>query len=221
MKNYLFSVVSSEGTHENELKALEERWERIVGLLGNENFSEFLRVFWNSRNRLVRKVDLFKTIRKNVNTREAVFDLLRAMDQNSALYAGLRDPQDELWNSEEKQAVKQLLMFNVRQPLAVLMACYQRFFETDRRAFTHILQAITVISFRYNVICNLQANDQERLYNTIAWKVAAGAHTNFREVLTALKAVYPDDKHFKGSFAEKEMRTTNNRNKKSGALYFV
>ena len=207
-------MVSSADIHENELRALEERWERIVGLLGNESFSEFLRVFWNSRNRLVRKVDLFKTIRKNVDMREAVFDLLRAMDQNASVYVGLRDSQDTLWNNEEKKALEHLLMFNVRQPLAMLMACHQRFFETDRQIFTRILQAIAVISFRYNVICNLQTNDQERLYNDIAWKVAKGTYTDFRSILAALNTVYPDDRHFKGSFSEKELRTTNNRNKK-------
>ena len=33
LKNYLFSVISTQQTHETELKTLEERWERIVDLL--------------------------------------------------------------------------------------------------------------------------------------------------------------------------------------------
>ena len=67
LKNYLFSIISTHDTHETELKALEDRWERITGLLGSESFPEFLRIFWNSRNKLVRKSDLFKTIRKPVS----------------------------------------------------------------------------------------------------------------------------------------------------------
>ncbi len=62
LKNYLFSLVSAENPHDTELAALEDRWERIIGLLGQETFQEFLRVFWNSEHRLVRKSDLFKTI---------------------------------------------------------------------------------------------------------------------------------------------------------------
>ncbi len=214
LKNYLFSVISTQDTHETELKSLEERWERIVGLLGSESFPEFLRVFWNSRNRLVRKSDLFKTIRKRVTARDQAFELLRNLDQSAAVYAALRDPQDATWNREEKEALEQLLMFNVRQPLAMLMACHARFFESDRASFTRIIRAIAVVSFRYNVICNLQTHEQERLYNEIAWNVSDGKLIRLNDILAKLKDVYPEDHQFKASFAEKEFRTTNSRNKK-------
>jgi len=214
LKNYLFSVISSQDAHETELKALEARWERIVGLLGSESFPEFLRVFWNSRNKLVRKSDLFKTIRKRIATRDAAFQLLRDLDHSAAIYAALRDPQDTSWNDDEKRALKQLLMFSVRQPLAMLMACHSKFYESERAAFTRILKAVAVVSFRYNVICNLQAHEQERLYNDIACKVSSGEYARPSEVIAALRNVYPSDKQFKAAFSEKEFRTTNSRNKK-------
>jgi len=69
LKNYLFSLISSADTHEQELISLEDRWERIVGILGSESFPEFLRAYWNSRNKIVRKSDLFKTIRKHIKNR--------------------------------------------------------------------------------------------------------------------------------------------------------
>jgi hypothetical protein len=214
LKNYLFSVISTPDTHESELKALEERWERIVGLMGSESLPEFLRVFWNSRNKLVRKSDLFKTIRKRITTREAAFDLLRNLDQSASIYAALRDPQDPSWSVEERKSLEQLLMFNVRQPLAMLLACYGKFFDSNRAAFTRVLKAVTVVSFRYNVICNLQTHDQERIYNEIAWKVSAGTLASVSEVINALRDVYPEDEPFKAAFADKELRTTNSRNKK-------
>lgn len=214
LKNYLFSVISSQDTHETELKALEERWERIVGLLGSESFPEFLRIFWNSRNKLVRKSDLFKTIRKRITSRETAFELLRALDHSAAVYAALRDPQDPSWDSDEKNALEQLVMFNVRQPLAMLLSCHTRFYEVERASFTRIMKAVAIVSFRYNVICNLQTHEQERLYNEIASKVSSEAGMRAIEVMTALREVYPDDTQFKAAFAEKELRTTNSRNKK-------
>lgn len=214
LKNYLFSVISSADTHETELKALEERWERIVGLLGSESFPEFLRIFWNSRNKLVRKSDLFKTIRKRITTRDDAFTLIRDLDHCAAIYAALRDPQDGLWQPEEKFALEQLVMFNVRQPLAMLLACYECFFEGQRNSFTRILRGISVISFRYNVICNLQTHEQERLYNEVAWKVSDGTFNSYRQVMAVLQDIYPDDRQFKAAFCEKELRTTNSRNKK-------
>jgi len=214
LKNYLFSVISTQDTHETELKALEERWERIVGVLGSESFPEFLRVFWNSRHRLVRKSDLFKTIRRGVTTRDQAFALLRDLDQSAEVYAALRDPQDQIWNSDERAALQQLLMFNVRQPLAMLMACHFQYFHEERTAFTRILKAIAVVSFRYNVICNLQTHEQERLYNDIARKVTDSTYARPMEVISSLRGVYPDDDQFKAAFSDKELRTTNSRNKK-------
>lgn len=214
LKNYLFSVISSQETHEMELKAIEDRWERIVGLLGSESFPEFLRVFWNSRHKLVRKSDLFKTIRRRITTRDAAFELLRELDHAAASYAALRDPHDPSWNKDEKQALEQLRMFNVRQPLDMLMASYAKFYETERAAFTRIISTVAVVSFRYNVICNLQTHEQERLYNDIAWKVSDGKYATPSGVIVALRAVYPDDSQFKSAFSEKELRTTNSRNKK-------
>lgn len=214
LKNYLFSVVSSGSTHENEILALESRWERIVGLLGDERFSEFLRVFWNSQHRLARKAELFKVIRKEINNREQTFQLLRDMDEGAAVYMALRDPHDQQWSKEERAALEELQLFNVRQPLAMLMAAYQRFFEQERASFTRILQAIAVISFRYNVICSLQSNEQERLYNEVARGISNGSLPDLRAVLNSLSAVYPEDKQFKASFTEKELRTTNSRNRK-------
>jgi len=214
LKNYLFSVISSQDTHETELKALEERWERIVGLLGSESFPEFLRIFWNSRNRLVRKSDLFKTIRKRIVDRDTAFELLRDLDNSAEVYAALRDPQYSSWDSIEKIALEQLIMFNVRQPLAMLLSCHGKFYETERANLTRIIKAVAVVSFRYNVICNLQTHEQERLYNEIAWKVSTGVYARPFDVISALRDVYPDDIQFKAAFSEKELRTTNSRNKK-------
>lgn len=214
LKNYLFSLVGTSETHEIEVQALEERWERIVGLLGSERFPDFLRIFWNSRNKLVRKTELFKAIRRNITSREQAFPLIRDLEYGADIYAGLRDPQDTMWTPPERKALQQLIMFGVRQPLSMLMACHQHFFDTDRPTFTRIVKDIAIISLRYNVICTLPTYEQESLYNDIAQNVSDGAYTQYSQIREALRRLYPDDRLFKGAFSEKELRTTNSRNKK-------
>jgi hypothetical protein len=214
LKNYLFSVISSGNTHETELTAMEDRWERIVDELGSESFPEFLRVYWNSCHPLVRKSDLFKTIRKQIVNKEQVFALLRSLDQSASIYATLRDPHDSSLDLEERQSLDRLLMFNVRQPLSMLMACYRQFIDRDRITFTRVLQAIVVISFRYNVICNLPPQDQEKVYNDVANKISNGTLNNWKSILKALQEIYPEDLLFKVAFQEKELKTTASRNKK-------
>ena len=214
LKNYLFAIISNSTTHDTELKALEEQWERIVGELGSESFPEFLRIYWNSKNKLVRKSDLFKTIRKKITTREEAFSLIRSLDASASIYAALRNPNDSLWNQDERSCLQQLQMFNVRQPLAMLMSSYGKYGEVNRETFTKILRSIVMVSFRYNVICNMQTHEQERIYNEIAHKLSNEEIASKEDIYAILKKVYPDDATFKASFADKEFKTTNSRNKK-------
>ena len=214
LKNYLFSLIGNDDLHKEALKHLEERWERVVELLGSESFPEFLRVFWNSTHKLVRKADLFKTIRRQITSKSEAFELVRQLDHAAEVYAMLRDPLHPDWNQDERASLQLLMMFNTRQPLTMLMACYRQFAETNRGDFERILRAISVISLRYNVICNKQANEQERVYNEVACQVSDGVIANASGVLKALRDVYPDDREFKAAFAAKELRTTNTRNKK-------
>lgn len=214
LKNYLFSVVNSKGTHDTELKNLEERWEEIVGTLESERFPDFLRIYWNSRNKIVRKADLFKTIRREITSKQDAFALIRNLNETAGIYKALRNASDELWDSDESQHIKELQMFNVRQPLSLLLAAFTRFSDGDRSAFHRILRAVSVISFRYNVICNMQTNEQERVYNDVAVKVSSGALATANAVINELQSVYPEDNRFKAAFKDKDLRTTNSRNKR-------
>ena len=212
LKNHLFSVVSRDNPHESEINALEDRWESVVGLLGSERFPEFLRVFWNSRNRLVRKTDLFKTLRREVSDRSRVFQLIRDMDRSARVYSALRRPEDDLWTAGERTSLAQLQMFNVRQPLALLLAAFERFEESDRTGFGRFLRAIAVVSFRYNVIGGRQSNDQEMVYNRIACGLSAGEIGSVQAAIARLRPVYPEDEEFRAAFVEKALRTTSSRN---------
>ena len=196
------------------MQALEDQWERIVGVLGSESFPEFLRVYWNSSHKLVRKTDLFKAVRRDVTTRKDAFSLVRGLDYYADVYTALRDPQDSRWEIKEREALKQLKMFGVRQPVSMLLATYQRFFEAKRASFTRILLSVLVVSFRYNVICSLLTSDQEKIYNDIARNISDGTYTDHSQVEEALRQIYPDDAQFKGAFVEKELKTTASRNKK-------
>lgn len=212
LKNHLFSVVSRDNPHEAEIDALEDRWESVVGLLGSERFPEFLRVFWNSRNRLVRKTDLFKTLRREVSDRSSVFQLIRDMDRAARVYSALRRSEDDLWTAAERESLAQLQMFNVRQPLALLLAAFERFGESDRAGFGRFLRAIAVVSFRYNVIGGRQSNEQEVVYNRIACGLSVGEIGSVQAAIARLRPVYPEDEEFRAAFIEKELRTTSSRN---------
>lgn len=214
LKNYLFSVVVDANTHEQEIKSMEDLWEKIVGTLGAESLPEFLRDYWNSCHKLVRKSELFKTIRQSIKTKENAFSLIRELDTMAHVYIALRSPSDEMWESKERISLRNLQMFNVRQQLSMLMAVHKAFYDEDRKAFHKILRAVSVLSFRYNVICRLYTNEQEKVYNQISQRVANGEYRTKSQIIEHLRTIYPSDNTFKLAFKEKELATSNSRNKK-------
>jgi hypothetical protein len=209
LKNYLFSVLDRQPQHDNELHNLEERWEAMVGRLGADSFPDFLRVHWNSRRTFARQAELFKTIRGQVTTREAVFQLLRDMEQDLDTYLALSSPEASVWSPETKLFASTLKTFSVRQPFPLLIAAKRVFDASD---FAGLMRACVVISMRFNVICGYSSGEQEKTYNAASQKVAQGGIRNLGEALFAMAPIYPNDTVFRAAFSEKTIRTTQTRN---------
>lgn len=210
LKNYLFSVVHKETAHEGEIETLERRWEEMVGQLGGESFPDFLRVHWNSRRKFVREADLFKTIRAQTPDKQKVFELVREMQEDIGVYTALSDPEDALWLEDQRGSIRELRMFAVRQPWPAFLAAHRTF---DEKGFTSFLRACSVAAFRYNVIGSLAANEQERVYNAVALKIASKDLASPGDAVRSLAPIYPPDESFRQSFATKVLRTTASRNK--------
>ena len=213
LKNYLFSVVHKNGSDEYEMTELEDRWERLGDLIGSESLPDFLRTYWNSKEKLVRHSELFKRIREGITIKGEVFSLIRDLDRKAHIFAALPNSEDALWTAEQKKYIKTLKMFNVRQIYPLLLSAYEKFPEND---FCSLLKACCVISLRYNIIGNLPANEQERIYNKLAVELSNNRIYKLQELIAALanSNLYVSDKKFKSDFANKELRTTQSSNKR-------
>lgn len=211
LKNYLFSVLHRAENSDEDLDAMEDRWQTIVGRLGEENFPDFLRVHWISRNGLVRQTELYKAIRGKIGDRKAVFALIQGLEDDLDPYLSMLYPDTSEWSGDIKRLANQLKMFGVRQHLSTIISAHKRLDPTN---FEKLLRAIVVISFRYNVIGKLQAQQQERIYASVSQDIAIGVLTNFSEILNALRPIYVTDRAFKTDFSEIEINTKSTRNRR-------
>lgn len=211
LKNYLFSVLHKDGQSDGDLDAMEERWQTIVGRLGEENFPDFLRVHWIARHGLVRQVELYKTIRGKVADRQSVFLLLQGLDDDLDTYLSMLYPDSSGWQGDTKRQANLLKLFAVRQHLSTTIAA-RRVLRDDE--FEKFLRAIVVISFRYNVIGRQQAQQQERIYASAAQKISSGDLKNLKDILGALRPIYISDRAFRTDFSEIEIDTKQTRNRR-------
>ena len=81
------------------------------------------------------------------------------------------------------------------------MAGYERFLPQE---FIKLLNCIEVLTLRYNVICNLATNDQERMYNITANQLI-NEDLSLQEVMDRLRPIYPHDIEVRQRFGDKSM----------------
>lgn len=212
LKNFLFSVISreaQEGAHDVELDAVENRWSDILERLQSENVTSYLRTYWGSKRSFIREADLFKVVKKSINNRQEVYDLVRGLEDGLETFLSLANPDQSEWSGDDKENARLLKVFSVRQPFALLMAAKDKIPD----GFSQILAAIVNITFRYNVISNLQPAEQERVYSRVAINISNGHLASARDVVNALRSLYPNDDVFAANFSAKSMDTTGSRNK--------
>ncbi|MDR3237282.1 MAG: DUF262 domain-containing HNH endonuclease family protein [Spirochaetia bacterium] len=208
LKNYFFSIVDGTHPHISEIEELENIWNSIVGILGENKFDEYLRCFWNSYNKLVRKNELFKTIKKNIILKEQVFTLARSLRDAADIYLAIQSPNDEMWNNmqEARDAIRELQLFQIKQPYPLLISGYK---YLSKEQFTKLIKCISVISFRYNIIGGLNPNEQEKSYNSAALNIVNGSRFNVHD----LQPVYVPDSNFENDFRSKQFKPSSQNHK--------
>jgi hypothetical protein len=211
LKNYLFSIVAR--ISPAELSEAERQWQTINDELGREDFTPFLRHYWNSRYPLERKSNLFKAIRKAVRDSDEVFELLERLERIAPVYLALSHPDDPSWRGDRdrRKRIVEFDLFYTPQCYSLLLSGYERLEPAE---FTRLLQVCAVISFRYNVICKLNANTLEEVCNRAALKVRNGDATTARQIFQALKPIYVADEKFKDDFSWAAVNTRSSRGKR-------
>lgn len=208
LKNYLFSVIDQSQPHISEIEELESLWSRIIGKLGNKKFEDYLRYFWNSQNKTVRKNQLFKVIRNEIKTTEDTFKIIRDLDDTADLFVAIQDPESEYWNElpEVRKRLRELKLFQIKQTNSLLISGYK---NLGSQELTKLVKTLAVISFRYNVIGGLNPNEQENIYNKVAIEISKEKKLS----LKSLASIYVPNNNFESDFSTKQFKRTSRNHK--------
>lgn len=198
-KNYLFQKISPSG--EQPLRDIENKWRRIVNLVGSDEVVDFMRYYWNSRHKITRKVDLYREITIAYNTSKKVIELVDDLVGSAEIYSALIDPDNELWTESNwtydttdiPQYLNTLKLFRLKQPFVPLLIGKQ---VLDDKQFEKLLRYCVSFSFRYNIICDFSANDQEVFYNKLALFIKEKGTFSEKE----FEGIYPNNETFRKSF---------------------
>lgn len=208
LKNYLFSIVDEDNSNHSELEALETLWSDILDTLASEKLEDYLRYYWNSKNKFVRKNELFKTIKRSIAGKSDAFALVRELHANAEIYMALQEPENERWRNKDelRSRLKELKLFRIRQVFSLFLSGYRSLPENK---FEELVKTCAVISFRYNVIGGKNPNEQEIIYNAAAIRLSA--EKAFSPLL--LQEAYIQDNDFVADFKSKTFRSSGSNHK--------
>ncbi|MEQ5874933.1 DUF262 domain-containing protein [Pseudoalteromonas sp. NFXS39] len=201
LKNYLFSIVDE--TDKSHVKNI---WDVTINHVSYSGFPKFLRHYWMMQNGLIQEKELFKTVKRHINTPKTAFDLLNSMSEVSEVYAALGDSTHQLWEGEEKvkRHIRELSLFNVTQCYPLLINAYLYLEHED---WVATLRICSVISFRYMVVSGLNPNALESKYNEACKAINAGTAKTARDIFVILQPLYVSDEDFERNFESKSIRT--------------
>jgi uncharacterized protein with ParB-like and HNH nuclease domain len=219
LKNYLFSLVKSE----YDLEHIQKQWVRISDTVSIKKLPEFLRIYTNSKEKLVRKEGLFKSIKNKFqdfdenNRGDEVLKLLDELEKYAYFYQALSQANHELWRIDNscakniRNAIKIIDLFRVKQLYPLLFAAYEKLYTNNPESFYKILKICLIISFRYNIIGGKNPNELEKSYNEAAMNLNNGSIESPEQVFQSLKKVYIDDDVFINDFAYKTIKTSSGK----------
>ncbi|MEZ8511103.1 DUF262 domain-containing protein [Vibrio splendidus] len=201
LKNYLFSIVD-----ESDKSHVKNIWDVTINHVSYSGFPKFLRHYWMMQNGLIQEKELFKTVKRHINTPATAFDLLNSMSEVSEIYAALSDANHQLWEGEEKvkKHIRELSLFNVTQCYPLLINAY---LYLDHDDWIATLRICSVISFRYMVISGLNPNALESKYNEACKAINSGLAKTARDIFLILQPLYVADEDFERNFESKSIRT--------------
>ncbi len=208
LKNYLFSIVDSSTAKVYELEELENLWVKIAVKLAENRFEDYLRYYWNSKNKSTSMRNLYKTIKNSVSDKASVFHLLRDLNDNADYFLAIQNPEDNFWSdkAEIRKILRSLKLFQNRQSYSLFLSAIK---NLEKDHLLKLIKICSVISFRYNIIGAMNPNEQEELYNSIAVSINRDKKFN----ITDFKPVYINDYNFENDFCTKEFMN-NSRNHK-------
>ncbi len=212
LKNYLFKLTHQLG--ELDLDEAERRWQNITNTILSNDLTIFIRHFWNCKYKLERQPTLFKAIKREINSAEIAFEFLNELEEASSYYTAFNNPNDELWDKEEKAFLKLIDLLNVSTCYSLMLSALK---YLPRAEFKILIKELGIITFRYN-LSDLNPNEAERIFSKVANDVANKNINSAKEAILALKSIYVIDENFEQIFSTLSINT---RRKKDLVKYIL
>jgi hypothetical protein len=203
IKNYLF------GLCRQRLPIAQERWasmtRAIEGSASSLEITTFLRHWWASRNGAVREKELYRRLKKAVQSQDQALEVLEGLAAAAPYYAAMLNSDDEYWADKpetSRSSISVLLDLGLEQYRPLLLAALEHFSPIES---SRLLAALTSWSVRGLIAGGIGGGTTERYYAEAAVRISNGRVETTDGVLADLDPILATDDDFEANFATRRV----------------
>lgn len=204
LKNHIFR---SSGTKIDQIK---KDWERTIENLNNIDPTKFIRHYWNSQHHFAREKDLYKQIRKNIDTPKKVEDLLEELLKLSELYSAINAPENNVYYQDSKlnERIREIKNLGASSfiPIILSMELENKYSDTDKDMVLEKIESLIVRNF---IVSGKVANKYEKEFARIAYNISQHQYSNIEEITNDIKKETLNDEEFQSNFKIFTTKKTN------------
>lgn len=190
LKNHLFRVSNK------NIDFVKVQWEKMLDNLGKSDATKFIRHYWNSQEKFIREKDLYKKIRKTIDSPKRVTELIEDLSYLSSIYNALDKPNEGIFftNIRLNEKIKDINILGAKSYYPIILALVkENYSEEEILSFILILENLIVRNF---VVAGKVANKFEISFSKIAYNITQQKLTNINEIIDEMKILVISDADF-------------------------
>lgn len=183
-----------------KLEQVKKDWDRTIENLNNVDPTRFIRHYWNSQYTFTREKDLYKQIKKNIDTPKKVENLTNDLLKLSELYTSLNSPEDNTYyqHSDLNERIKEINNLGASSFFPIILAMETENFNENE--INKVLSRIESLIVRNFVVSGKVANRYEIEFSKIAYNISQQEFSNLDKILISLNKGIINDEEFEHNF---------------------
>jgi len=203
LKNHVFRSAS------NNIDSVKNEWNTMINSLDNTDPTKFIRHYWNSQYHFVREKELYKNIRRKINSSKQVKKLMNDLTSLAELYTSLNKPDQTTYFQdstliEQNQEIKNL---NAKSYYPIIIALVKK--EFDEKSISAVHEIIECLIVRNFTVAGKTANKFEKEFAKIAYNISNNKLENTNEIINEINWLIIKDDEFYENFKIFEAKKSN------------
>lgn len=187
---------------------VKDEWNEFSSILndGRESITQFIRVYWNSKNELVRQRQVYRVISKSIKDRKGAVAFVEGLNKSVKYYLSMVNPNsyNEFNDTRIQNILSNLKILSARLYYPIIISCVE--IKADNKSIYKLLKAVENLTVRNIILGPENANKFEKKFSDYALQIRADMSVD--DVIEKIRSETSTDDLFERSFGMATIKDT-------------